>query len=74
MWRWRRSSSRSSHGEPHTLTVLGAVQAGRCEMHQQYIMQFLGGGTLASLSDSEGGEEELLKLMHAAGSVLQIGA
>ncbi|ATB43808.1 hypothetical protein CYFUS_009288 [Cystobacter fuscus] len=62
------------HGEPHTLTVLGAVQAGRCEMHQQYIMQFLGGGTLASLSDSEGGEEELLELMHAAGSALQVGA
>ncbi|MCY1083357.1 polymer-forming cytoskeletal protein [Archangium lansingense] len=62
------------HGEPHTLTVLGAVQAGRCEMHQQYIMQFLGGGTLASLSDSEGGEEELLELMQAAGSELQIGA
>ena len=68
------SESIVGHGEPHALTVLGAVQAGRCEMHQQYIMQFLGGGTLASLSDSEGGEEELLELVRAAGSELQVGA
>ncbi|WP_342374218.1 hypothetical protein NVS55_22795 [Myxococcus stipitatus] len=60
------------HGEPHTLTVLGEVQGGRCEMQGQFIMQFLGGGKLTSLKDSEGGVEELLELLSGAGSELEI--
>lgn len=60
------------HGEPHTLTVLGEVEGGRFEMQQQFVMQFLGGGKLKSLHDSEGGVEELLELLSGAGSELEI--
>ena len=66
------SESIVGHGEPHTLTVLGETRAGRCEMHRQFIMQFLGSGKLASLSDSEGSAEELLELLRGAGSELEI--
>lgn len=61
-------------GEPNTLTVLGEIQGGHCEMRKQFIMQFLGGGKLASLKDSEGGAEELLELLSGAGSELEVDA
>lgn len=60
------------HGEPHTLTVLGEVQGGRAEMQKQFIMQFLGGGKLTALIDSEGGAAELLELLSGAGSELEV--
>ncbi|NTX08161.1 hypothetical protein HUA74_42900 [Myxococcus sp. CA051A] len=59
-------------GEPNTLTVLGEIQGGRCEMRKQFIMQFLGGGKLTSLKDSEGGAAELLELLSGAGSELEV--
>lgn len=62
------------HGrwEPNTLTVLGKVTLGRAIMESQFVMQFLGGGTIAELIDDEGGAKELIKLMAKAGSDLKV--
>ena len=62
------------HGrwESNTLTVLGKVTIGRAIMEGQFIMQFLGGGTIGELIDDEGGAEELIELMAAAGSKLKV--
>jgi hypothetical protein len=59
--------------EPHVLTVLGKVATGRAIMESQYVMQFLGGGTIDTLIDTEGGGEELLELLREAGSRLKVG-
>jgi hypothetical protein len=62
------------HGkwEPNTLTVLGKVTLARAIMEGQFIMQFLGGGTIAELVNDEGGAEELIELMSEAGSKLKV--
>lgn len=58
--------------EPNTLTVLGKVTLKRAIMESQFIMQFLGGGTIAELVDDEGGAAELVELLAAAGSKLKV--
>jgi hypothetical protein len=58
--------------EPNTLTVLGPVSLGRAIMERQFIMQFLGGGTIGELSDDEGAARELLDIMRRAGSALVV--
>lgn len=45
------------------LTVLGKVTIARAEMRGGYIMQFLGGGTIAEFGDEDGGVAELLELL-----------
>ena len=45
------------------LTVLGKVTIKRAEMRRGYIMQFLGGGTVAEFGDEDGGVPELLELL-----------
>ncbi|HEU0034113.1 MAG TPA: hypothetical protein VFQ53_25975 [Kofleriaceae bacterium] len=60
--------------ERHALTVLGAVTIGRAIMTRQYIMQFLGGGTVDELIDEDGGADELVELLEKAGSLLRVGA
>ncbi len=62
------------HGkwEPNTLTVLGKVTLSRAIMQGQFIMQFLGGGTIAELIDDQGGGKELIKLLSGAGSHVQV--
>ncbi|HEY4176302.1 MAG TPA: hypothetical protein VGM90_05705 [Kofleriaceae bacterium] len=64
-----------AHGqwEPNVLTVLGKVTLGRAIMEGQFIMQFLGGGTIETLIDDEGGADELLELLAQSGSKLKVG-
>lgn len=59
-------------GEPGTLTVMGRVNVGLAVMEQQYLMQFLGTGTVRKLLDSEGGSEELVELWTEAGSKVEV--
>jgi hypothetical protein len=60
-------------GEPHTLTVMGRVKIGRAIMEHEYVMQFLGGGTVELLVDTEGGGEELVEMLRDEGSDLSVG-
>jgi len=62
------------HGqnEPNVLTVLGAVTIARAICEGQFIMQFLGGGTIEELIDDEGGGEELIELLREGGSELKV--
>src|SRR5262249_5782102 len=50
-------------GEPFTLTVLGEVSVARAVMEEQFVMQFLGKGTIDLLVDTEGGADELIQLL-----------
>ena len=60
------------HDERYSGTVVGTVTIGRAIMVQQYMMNFLGGGTIDELIDEEGGGQELIDLMSEAGSKLDV--
>lgn len=49
-------------GDPFTLTVMGEVNVGLAVMERQFIMQFLGGGTVERVVDTKGGADELVEL------------